>query len=54
LGNADSYRIDLENGRKILVDYANVANPDDKSDLRVNLASVLRADLKARIAPPLT
>jgi beta-lactamase superfamily II metal-dependent hydrolase len=47
LGNADSYRIDLENGRKILVDYANVANPDDKSDLRVNLASVLRADLKA-------
>ena len=32
---------------KILVDYANVANPDDKNDLRVNLASVLLADLKA-------
>lgn len=47
LGNADSYRVDLENGRKLLIDYANVANPDDDHDLRVDLPSLLKADLKA-------
>jgi hypothetical protein len=28
LGNADSYRIDLVGGEKLLIDFANVANPD--------------------------
>lgn len=47
LGNADSCRIDLENGKKLLIDYADVANPEDKTDLRVNLAAMLRSDLNA-------
>lgn len=47
LGNADCCRIDLANAQKILMDFANVRNPDDTEDLRIDLASVLRSDLKA-------
>lgn len=47
LGNADCCRIDLENGKKLLFDYANVADPDDKTDRRVDLAKYLGADLAA-------
>ena len=46
LGNADSYRIDLVGGEKLLIDYANVANPDDPNDRRIALASELRRDLE--------
>jgi len=46
LGNADCYLIDLDEGDKILVDYANCKDPNDREDLRIDLASVLRSDLK--------
>ena len=47
LGNADCCRIDLENGKKILFDYANTRNPDDDDDLRCDLEQELRDDLDA-------
>ena len=46
LGNADCCQIDLDNGEKILFDYANVGNSDDNDDLRINLPAALREDLK--------
>ena len=46
LGNADCCRIDLDNRQKILFDYANVGNPDDDDDLRIDLAKELRDDLE--------
>ena len=46
LGNADTTRIDLANGRKILVDYADMRNADDPADLRCNLPETLRHDLR--------
>ena len=45
LGNADTLRIDLTNGHKILVDYADMRNPDDENDLRCDLPEELRSDL---------
>ncbi len=45
LGNADCIRIDLDNGKKILFDYANTRNPEDKFDLRCDLPKELREDL---------
>jgi len=45
LGNADSIKIDLSNGRSLLFDYANVHNPNDKDEIRIDLASKLRAEL---------
>ncbi|MCH7687673.1 MAG: hypothetical protein IH899_13485 [Planctomycetes bacterium] len=45
LGNADSYRIDLENGKKLLFDYAATRDPEDKDDKRCDLEAELRADL---------
>lgn len=45
LGNADCIRIDLDNGKKILFDYANTRNLDDKFDLRCDLPKELREDL---------
>lgn len=47
LGNADCSLIDLDNGRKVLFDYANTRNADDDRDRRIDLPSVLRADLLA-------
>lgn len=47
LGNADCCRIDLENGRKLLFDYADMRNKNDKDDLRINLPEELKSDLKA-------
>ena len=32
LGNADCCLIDLENGKKILFDFGDQGNPDDKKD----------------------
>src|SRR5689334_18239686 len=46
LGNADCSLIDLANGKKILSDFANVRNPDDPNDVRIDLAKALREDLK--------
>ena len=46
LGNADTLRIDLADGRKLLVDYADTRNRDDKDDLRCDLPEELRRDLR--------
>jgi hypothetical protein len=49
LGNADTLRIDLANGAKMLIDFANVRCADDEADLRCDLPNELRRDLaKAR------
>ncbi len=45
LGNADTLRIDLANGHKILVDYADMRNPDDEDDPRCDLPAELLNDL---------
>lgn len=45
LGNADCIRIALSNGRKLLFDYAHMADPDDQDDLRCDLPRELRDDL---------
>ncbi len=47
LGNADSYRLDLAGGEKMLFDYANMRDPQDPNDKRIDLEGVLRADLRA-------
>ncbi|MGO8704589.1 MAG: hypothetical protein ACLQVA_12280 [Candidatus Brocadiia bacterium] len=47
LGNADCCLIDLENGKKLLFDYADTHDPDNEDDLRIDLPSKLREDLKA-------
>ena len=46
LGNADCCLIDLENGQKILFDYANVGDSDNSDDLRIDLPEKLREDLE--------
>ena len=46
LGNADCCLIDLDNGTKLLIDYANTHNPDDEDDLRCDLATLLKEDLQ--------
>lgn len=43
LGNADCARIDLDNGRKLLVDYANTHRTGDKY---IDLPTALREDLR--------
>lgn len=45
LGNADTCRIDLANGKMLLFDYANVRDKNDKYDLRVDLKKTLMDDL---------
>ena len=47
LGNADSYRIDLDTGKKLLFDFGNMRNPNDEYDLRIDLAAALLEDLRA-------
>ncbi|WP_284180183.1 hypothetical protein [Rhabdaerophilum sp. SD176] len=46
LGNADCTRFDLADGRKLLVDYADMRNSADSSDLRIDLPEELKADLR--------
>ena len=46
LGNADCIRIDLECGKKILFDYANTRDPEDRDDKRCDLEQELRDDLE--------
>lgn len=49
LGNADTLRLDLADGRKVLVDYADIRCADDEDDVRCDLPQELRRDLaKAR------
>ena len=47
LGNADCCRIDFDNGKKLLFDFAATRDPSDKSDLRIDLPKELRNDLQA-------
>ncbi|MCA3154999.1 MAG: hypothetical protein ING30_08200 [Burkholderiales bacterium] len=47
LGNADTSRLDLRDGRKMLVDYADMRNGDDRADKRIELPAALRQDLRA-------
>ncbi len=46
LGNADTARLDLADGRKILIDYAAMRDEGDDDDLRCDLPETLRSDLK--------
>jgi len=46
LGNADCCKVDLDNGRKLLFDYAHPKSADDE-DPRIDLANELREDLKS-------
>ncbi len=45
IGNADCSLIELTGGQKLLFDYANLRNPDDSKDLRVDLAAAVRDKL---------
>lgn len=45
LGNADTTKIDLANGRTLLFDYANTRDPDDDKDRRIDLPVQLRREL---------
>src|SRR3984885_2638321 len=45
IGNADTLRLDLADGRKVLVDYANMRCADDEDDVRCDLPTALRRDL---------
>lgn len=47
LGNADTCLIDLADGRKVLFDFSDERNTDDKTDKRIDLTKTLRDDLKA-------
>ncbi len=47
LGNADCTRFDLADGKKLLIDYADMRNPDDRWDRRIDLPAELRSDLRA-------
>jgi hypothetical protein len=47
LGNADCTRIDLADGKKMLIDYADMRNADDPFDKRIDLPQELKADLRA-------
>jgi hypothetical protein len=45
IGNADSCRIDLVDGRKVLIDFADVHDPKDPYEKRIDLAAEIRRDL---------
>ena len=48
IGNAETLRIDINsNARKVLVDYADVRDRNNKFDLRCDLPTLLKDDLKA-------
>lgn len=48
IGNGDSCFIELENGRTILFDYADLRDPNDDDDLRCDLLKELKACLGDR------
>ncbi|MEM0949134.1 MAG: hypothetical protein AAGK37_17185 [Pseudomonadota bacterium] len=45
LGNADTARLDLADGRKVLIDFAAMRCDDDEDDQRCDLPATLRRDL---------
>ncbi|MEM8971405.1 MAG: hypothetical protein AAGD43_04980 [Pseudomonadota bacterium] len=45
LGNADTCLFELQDGRRMLVDYAHQGSPEDKDDPRSDLPTLLRKDL---------
>jgi hypothetical protein len=47
LGNADCTRIDLADGQKMLIDYADMRNAADPADKRIDLPAELKNDLRA-------
>ncbi len=53
IGNADTCLIELNNGKKIVFDYADTRNPDDKQDKRIDLEAAIREavgdDLKVEV-----
>nr|WP_281722671.1 hypothetical protein [Nitrosomonas nitrosa] len=46
IGNADTVLLDLIHGKKVLFDYANTRDPDNKYDPRCDLEKELRDDLE--------
>lgn len=46
IGNADCCKIDLDNGRKLVFDYAHTKSSEDGEDKRIDLAVALREDLE--------
>jgi hypothetical protein len=42
LGNADCCLIELARGQKLLFDYANLRDPDDSQDLRIDLVATIQ------------
>ena len=47
LGDADCTRIELADGKRLLIDYANMRNHDDPWDRRIDLPVELRKELRA-------
>ena len=45
IGNADCCLIDLADGKKVLLDFADVRNPDDVYDKRIDLGEEIRENL---------
>src|SRR5690554_6409770 len=45
LGNADTARLDLADGRKVLIDFAAIRCDNDCADQRCNLPETLRHDV---------
>lgn len=48
LGNADTLFIDLAGGRVMVLDYADLRNPDDRYDLRWDINASISGKLKAK------
>lgn len=46
--NADSCFIELDNKQLILIDYANLCDPENKEDLRIDLESEIKATLEQK------
>lgn len=46
IGNADTCRLDLASGRKVLIDFAEMRDPNAVGDRRIELGEELRRDLK--------
>ena len=46
-GNADTCLVELEKGKWILFDYANMRDPNNDDDLRIDLASDLKSTLES-------
>jgi len=47
LGNADSCFVELGSGKMLLFDYANLRDPENESDLRIDLSAELHNTLEA-------